>query len=91
MFQHLSNSNIQKALDKITPLYRYLVLTEHVPFGDFIPNLEKPDDHTIRLDVGSGVDVTRPPFRFSPAASATLCGITAYGGAIITTVHRLRD
>jgi len=89
VFQHLSNENIQKALDQITATYQYLVVTEHVPLGNFVPNIDKKDDHTIRLDYGSGVDITKPPFRFSPLFAKTLCQVNGYGGCIVTTLYRL--
>lgn len=75
VFQHLSNNDILLALQKISGKCRYLILTEHVPAGDFVSNYDKQTGEGIRATSGSGVVLTDPPFNLQPAAQKTLCTI----------------
>ena len=65
VLQHLSNDDIAcfvKNINKNSP-YKYLVVTEHVPAkASFKPNIEKPTGPGIRVQMGSGVDITKDPF-----------------------------
>lgn len=64
VLQHLSNTEIQNILNKLTQ-YKYVIITEHIPEGKFVANLDIIASQGTRLKIGSGVDVTRPPFDFS--------------------------
>ncbi|WP_426431540.1 class I SAM-dependent methyltransferase [Winogradskyella sp. HB-48] len=61
VFQHLSNQEIQQILDKLTD-YKYLILTEHIPIGNFIPNVDIIANSQNRLKHHSGVDILAEPF-----------------------------
>lgn len=61
VLQHLSNSEIKKIIKKLNS-YKYIILTEHLPVGDFIPNKNIIAGQGIRLKHNSGVDLTAPPF-----------------------------
>ncbi|WP_179344230.1 class I SAM-dependent methyltransferase [Winogradskyella ursingii] len=61
VLQHLSNAEIQKIVNKLHN-YKYVILTEHLPLGDFIPNKDKITSQGIRLKQGSGVDLLAEPF-----------------------------
>ena len=63
VLQHLSNTEIQQILNKLTT-YKYIILTEHLPVGDFIPNTNKIASQGIRLKHQSGVDILKEPFNF---------------------------
>ncbi|WP_243473087.1 MULTISPECIES: class I SAM-dependent methyltransferase [Winogradskyella] len=63
VFQHLSNLEIQQILDKLSA-YKYLVLTEHIPVGEFTPNIDIIANSHNRLKHHSGVDVLAEPFNF---------------------------
>ncbi|MAB49430.1 MAG: SAM-dependent methyltransferase [Flavobacteriaceae bacterium] len=63
VLQHLSNLEIQQILDKLSA-YKYLVLTEHIPVGEFIPNIDIIANSQNRLKHSSGVDVLAEPFNF---------------------------
>jgi SAM-dependent methyltransferase len=75
VFQHLSNDLISRALPAISSRYKYLVLTEHLPLGDFIPNVDKATGPDIRLLYGSGVVLTRQPFNLSAKRTEVLCEV----------------
>jgi hypothetical protein len=61
VLQHLSNAEIINIIEKLTN-YKYLILTEHIPFGDFEPNKDKTAGQGIRLKQNSGVDLSVNPF-----------------------------
>lgn len=63
VLQHLSNQEIQQILDKLTD-YKYLILTEHIPIGNFTPNVDIIANSQNRLKHHSGVDVLVEPFNF---------------------------
>ncbi len=61
VLQHLSNSEIQKIIKKLSA-YKYVILTEHIPIGSFIPNKDIIAGQGIRLKQNSGVKLLEPPF-----------------------------
>jgi SAM-dependent methyltransferase len=90
VLQHLSNSQVDDALMRIAGRYRFLVLTEHLPTKrDFTPNLDKPAGPDIRLRMGSGLDLRRPPFNLQVVREQTLCEVTEYNGIIQTKLYQL--
>jgi 2-polyprenyl-3-methyl-5-hydroxy-6-metoxy-1,4-benzoquinol methylase len=94
VLQHLSNAQIQAAIAKIPHAYRYLILSEHLPFSDdFVPNLDKPAGPHTRLDSGgpvSGVVLTAPPFNLKPNSSTPMCEVRDFIGIIRTTLYEFR-
>ena len=61
VLQHLSNQEVQQILEKLSH-YRYVIITEHLPSGDFEPNKDKISGQGIRLKQNSGIDVLAAPF-----------------------------
>ena len=61
VLQHLSNAEIKAIVSKLY-CYKYLIITEHVPKGAFVPNLDIISGQGIRLKKQSGVDLLSPPF-----------------------------
>lgn len=61
VLQHLSNKDIEEVIKKLTA-YKYIILTEHIPFGDFVPNKDIISGQGIRLKQNSGVNILEPPF-----------------------------
>jgi hypothetical protein len=89
VLQHLSNSEIAGSLAKLAATYRYLIVTEHLPLGSFVPNLDKPTGSGIRLFDGSGIDLTLPPFNLRVTALRRLCEAPQMGGVIRTFLYEL--
>ena len=89
VLQHLSNKDIEVAIEKIRQQYSYLVLTEPVPSSHFTPNV----DHTAGPDTrpNSGVVLTSPPFNLPIKSTALLCEIAEYGGLIQTFAYHLES
>lgn len=63
VLQHLSNAEIKKIIKKLTT-FKYIILTEHIPAGNFIPNTDIISGQGIRLKQNSGVNILESPFNF---------------------------
>ena len=61
VLQHLSNKDIEEVIKKIT-IYKYIILTEHIPLGNFVSNKDIISGQGIRLKQNSGVNILEPPF-----------------------------
>lgn len=61
VLQHLSNIEIQEIIKKLNT-YKYVILTEHSPIGNFIANKDIISGQGIRLKQNSGVDLLETPF-----------------------------
>lgn len=91
VLQHLSNANIQ-AITRQFDRYPYVVITEHIPEGDFRANRDKADGPDNRLRFNSGIDITAPPFSVSALDQEVLCKIDNkgdFGGIVQTTLYRM--
>lgn len=85
VLQHLSNKEILQILPKLKQ-YKYVILTEHIPEGDFVPNLDIISGQGTRLKQGSGVDVMAEPFGFDVKKKKLLLALNSSNGkGIITT------
>jgi Methyltransferase domain len=90
VLQHLSNAEVKRALPQLAAKYKYLVLTEHLPAEeDFAPNLDKPAGPGIRMQIDSGIVLTRAPFKLRPRKEERLCQVEEDGGMIRTTLYTL--
>ncbi|WP_250435101.1 class I SAM-dependent methyltransferase [Hanstruepera flava] len=91
VLQHLSNAEIQDILFKLTT-YQYIILTEHLPMGDFTSNQDIISGQGIRLKHNSGVDITQPPFNFKVKSQQILNEIVLENqkGRIMTTLFNLK-
>lgn len=63
VLQHLSNAEVQKVLHKLVD-FKYVILTEHIPNGNFIANADIISGQGIRLKKLSGLSILEPPFNF---------------------------
>lgn len=61
VLQHLSNAEVQRVVEKLID-FKYIILTEHLPAGDFEPNKDIISGQGIRLKKQSGIDLLAPPF-----------------------------
>ncbi|WP_196888319.1 class I SAM-dependent methyltransferase [Aureivirga sp. CE67] len=89
VLQHLSNTEVQSVLDKLSN-YKYVILTEHIPEGEFTPNIDIISGQGIRLKKKSGLDVLAPPFNFKiKETKVLLCIKDDWKGVILTKVFEL--
>ncbi len=88
VLQHLSNAEVQQILSKLTA-FNYIILTEHLPQGTFVPNKDIISGQGIRIKQQSGVDVTAPPFNLKVQAKKELLSIPFVSGKglIVTTLY----
>ncbi len=84
-----SNSEIQKIIKKLSP-YKYVILSEHIPKGDFIPNKDIIAGQGIRLKQNSGVKILEPPFNLTVTEETNFKDIRLENnqGRIATTVYK---
>ncbi|WP_298764924.1 class I SAM-dependent methyltransferase [uncultured Polaribacter sp.] len=65
VLQHLSNAEVQCIVKKLAN-YKYVLLTEHLPTGEFTPNKDIISGQGIRIKKQSGIHLLKPPFNFKP-------------------------
>lgn len=90
VLQHLSNAEVQSVVDKLKA-YKYVILTEHLPEGDFIPNKDIISGQGIRLKKQSGVNLLTPPFNFKVKEEKELLSVKLKDekGVIVTSVFEV--
>ena len=88
VLQHLSNDEIQQIIEKLYE-FKYVIVTEHLPEGEFIPNKDILSGQGIRLKKGSGVVLTAPPFNFRVREEKQLLKVpyNEGKGVIVTTLY----
>lgn len=90
VLQHLSNAEVHSVLTKLAK-YKYLLLTEHLPKGDFIPNKDIISGQGIRLKKKSGLDILAVPFNFQVKEQKQLVSVELEEnkGGIVTTLYEV--
>jgi hypothetical protein len=90
VLQHVSNAEVQRILKKLMH-YKYVIITEHLPKGDFIPNKDIISGQGIRLKKQSGLHVIAAPFYFQVKEEQQLLAIEISNGreVIVTTLYRI--
>ena len=90
VLQHISNAEIQNILNKLTA-FKYIILTEHLPEGNFEPNKDLISGQGIRLKKQSGVNLLAPPFNLKVTVKKQLlsCKFKDNKGVIVTTLYRV--
>ena len=88
VLQHLSNVEILKVVKKLSN-YKYVILTEHLPVGDFAPNKDIISGQGIRIKKQSGIDLLETPFNLKVKEEKILNEIIleANKGVILTTIY----
>ena len=90
VLQHLSNAEIKNVVDKLSH-YKYILLTEHIPFGNFEPNKDIISGQSIRLKRNSGVDLIKTPFNLKIKDHKILDEhiLNDKKGQIVTTLYKV--
>jgi SAM-dependent methyltransferase len=90
VLQHLSNAEVQQILNKIKN-YKYFILTEHIPTGNFEPNKDIISGQGIRIKKQSGLDILKAPFYFKVKFKEELLSFKLPNnkGVIFTRVFRV--
>jgi hypothetical protein len=90
VLQHLSNAEVQKVMKKLVS-YRYVIVTEHIPEGDFVPNRDIVSGQGIRLKKQSGINLLEPPFSLKVKEKTFLLSQSpmSHSGVIVTTLFQM--
>lgn len=90
VLQHLSNAEIQSMVSKFSD-YKYVIVTEHLPQGDFKPNKEIISGQGTRLKKQSGLNLLAPPFNLKVKSSKQLLSLELNDckGVIVTTIYNM--
>ena len=88
VLQHLSNTEVQIISEKLTD-FKYVILTEHLPEGEFTANKEIKSGQGTRLKKQSGINLLVPPFNFKVKRKKQLLSLSDpdYKGVIDTTLY----
>ncbi len=90
VLQHLSNNEVQNVVKKLRD-FKYVILTEHLPEGDFIPNKDIISGQGIRLKKHSGLNLIEHPFNFKVVSEKELVTVVLDNkkGVIMTKLFRV--
>ena len=90
VLQHLSNAEVQAIVNKLVN-FKYLILTEHLPKVDFIPNKDIISGQGIRLKKKSGINLLVPPFNLKVIEEKQLIAynLEPDKGVLVTTLYVL--
>ncbi len=90
VLQHLSNAEILNIVEKLSD-YKLVILTEHLPNGDFRSNVDIISGQGTRLKKGSGVDLLAAPFNLKIVKQKKLLDTVLRdgNGVIVTSVFWL--
>jgi len=88
VLQHLSNKEIQSIIKKLNN-FKYVILTEHIPNGNFIANKDIISGQGIRLKKQSGLNLLLAPFYFKVKEEKQLLAfnLKENKGLIVTTLY----
>lgn len=88
VLQHLNNVEVQRVLDKLSG-FKYVLISEHIPDDEFIPNKDVISGQGTRLKKQSGLDLLTSPFNFVIEEYTELLKIKDDHGIIVTTLYKL--
>ena len=90
VLQHLSNAEVKKTVSTLYN-FKYVLLTEHIPAGEFLPNKDIVSGQGIRLKKQSGLELFKAPFYLKVKEKKQLLSLEAMGykGRIITTMLKM--
>lgn len=90
VLQHLSNAEVQRIISKLTA-FKYIIVTENIPAGIFLPNKDIISGQGIRLKKQSGINLLAPPFNFKVEEEQQLLSVPVGEGkgVIVTMLYRM--
>ncbi len=90
VLQHLSNAAVQSIVSKLA-VFKYVILTEHLPQNDFTPNKDIISGQGIRLKKQSGINLLAAPFNFKIKEEKQLLStfLDDGKGKIVTTLYEV--
>jgi len=91
VLQHLSNEQISAVIAKVN-IYRYLIVAEYLPIGQFEPNVDQPCGAHSRIarGINSGIVLTCPPFGLRVLSERVISDVQDETGVLRTIAYRLQ-
>lgn len=89
VLQHLSNDEVKRVAEKLDN-YTYVIVTEHLPKGNFQPNIDIISGQGTRLKKHSGIRLLAPPFNLSVKEEKVLLSLEDEHGIIVTTLYKFK-
>ena len=88
VLQHLSNAEVQSVVHKLAE-FKYIILTEHLPQGNFVPNKDIISGQGIRLKKQSGINLLAAPFHMKVKLERELIAydLKDNKGVLVTTLY----
>jgi hypothetical protein len=88
VLQHLSNAEVQSLVHKLAG-FKYIILTEHLPQGNFMPNKDIISGQGIRLKKQSGINLLAAPFHMKVKLERELIAydLKDNKGVLVTTLY----
>ena len=88
VFQHITNSEIKKILDKVID-FRYIIITDSEPLLPFKPNEDKLKGPDCRTDIPSGIIIDKSPFNLKYKIKEELLRVRREDRFIVTTLYQI--
>jgi hypothetical protein len=90
VLQHLSNKEVQSVVHKLAG-FKYIILTEHIPRGNFTPNKDIISGQGTRLKKQSGINLLAAPFHMKVKLEKELIAYDLEDdkGVLVTTLYVL--
>ena len=89
VLQHISNDEVKQVVAKLAS-YKYVIVTEHLPKGNFTPNKDIISGQGTRLKKQSGINLLLAPFSFKVLEERVLLSVNDENGLIVTTLYHCR-
>jgi hypothetical protein len=88
VLQHLSNKEVQSIVHKLAG-FKFIILTEHTPQGNFTPNKDIISGQGIRLKKQSGINLLAAPFHMKVKLEKELIAhdLEDDKGVLVTTLY----
>jgi len=91
VLQHLSNNEVLAIVNKLYQ-FKYIILTEHIPDGDYTPNVDILSGQGIRIKKNSGIDIEAYPFHFKATKKELIRSKhKEHKGVIITNLYEVQQ
>ncbi len=90
VLQHLSNAEVESVVNKLSD-FKYVILTEHLPLGDFAPNKDIISGQGTRLKKQSGLNLLAPPFNLKVKEEKQVLSLNSNDsiGVIVTKIYKI--
>lgn len=87
VFQHITNYEIKKIVDKIAN-FKYIIITDSEPLISFKPNQDKLKGPDCRTDIPSGIIIDRFPFNLKYKVKKELLRVKREDRYIVTIFYQ---